>query len=849
MQNAPSRNAPCPCGSGKKYKRCCGADDSGHQPAANRDPHGLQQLLAHYRQGNYQAAASAAEQLLRTRPATPAVLEIAAAAALLSGDTERAVERFRQQIQLQPDNALARSNLCMALHTLGRDEEAFVHGQEAIRLDPKLADAWNNLGNIFKAGNHLQGALEHYEKALALDGSDPRVHVNAGSVSQLLGDLETAGRRYRDALKLSPDFASAHNNLGTVLQKLGEFDAAGQAFRSALRLQPRNPETLTNQASLWLEQGEIDKAQSRLEEVIRDYPEYAGAYVNLGYLHEKRNDEDAANRCYQKALLLEPENSTVLCNLAYILFEQGEQKDAEAHFVRALKSNPNSAKALAGLGRTLLRQNDQDEAAQYIEQSLQLAPRDVHAHIARAQLAIDRGDAGTARKAWEQVIELQPVMCEGYIGLARMAAEAGDITAARDEFRRAEAAGATTLRLYQAWSDIEEKNNNLEAAERAAEQAVEINPAYPGLAIIRAKLARRRKDYNGALALLERVNPDEFRSRELTATYLFELGGIHDKLGNYRAAFSAFDRANAEKNIYIGKVYEAEADAERFRQWSEFFDSTHWEQWRTIPRPAADERPCPVFIVGFPRSGTSLLEQILDSHAQIAAAGELTYIRELSQATGDAIIGSRLTYPYNLLDPDAPLDAGKLVRLRDFYLDSVRALNIADPETRWITDKMPHNAIHLGLISLLFPEAPIIHISRHPLDSCLSAYFSNFNSAHRYTSSLADTARHYRLVMEMLDHYRTTTPGIRYLEIHYEQLIEDQETVVRQVLEFIGAPWDDACLQHHKSKRVVRTASYEQVTRQIYRTSLHRYRNYREAVQPLLGILEPVLSRFGYAME
>jgi tetratricopeptide (TPR) repeat protein len=849
MQNAPSRNAPCPCGSGKKYKRCCGGADARHQPAATRDRHGLQQMFAHYQQGNYQAAASTAEQLLRSRPATPAVLEIAAAAALQLGDTERAVERFRQQIQLQPDNALARSNLCMALHTLGREEEAFLHGQEAIRLDPKLADAWNNLGNIYKAGNHLQGALEHYEKALALDSSDPRVHVNAGSVSQLLGDLETASRRYRDALQLYPDFASAHNNLGTVLQKLGEFDAAGHAFRNALRLQPRNPEILTNQASLWLEQGEINKAQSRLEEVIRDHPEYAGAYVNLGYLHEKRGDRDAANRCYEKALLLEPENSTVLCNLAYILFEQGEQKDAVAHFVRALKSNPNSAKALAGLGRALLRQDDQDEAGEYIEKALQLAPRDVHAHIASAQLAIDSGDAGAARKTWEHVIELQPAMCEGYIGLARLAAETGDIAAARDEFRRAEAAGAHTLRLYQAWSDIEEKNNNLEAAEQAAQKAVEINPAYPGLAIIRAKLARRRKDYSGALALLESVNPDEFRSRESAASYLFELGSIHDKLGNYRAAFSAFDRANQEKNIYIGKVYEAQADAERFRQWRDFFTSEHWEQWRSIPLPAADGRPCPVFIVGFPRSGTSLLEQILGSHPQIAAAGELTYIRELANEKGDEITGSELPYPQNLLDPDAPLDSGKLAQLRDFYLDSVQALDIAGSDARWITDKMPHNALHLGLISLLFPEAPIIHISRHPLDSCLSAYFSNFNSAHRYTSSLESTARHYRLVMEMLDHYRTTIPGIRYLEIHYEQLIDDQETVVRQVLEFIGAPWDSACLQHHKSKRVVRTASYEQVTQQIYRTSLHRYRNYREAVLSLLGILEPVLSRFGYTVE
>jgi len=802
-----------------------------------------------YRQGNYQAAASAAGQLLRTRPATPALLEIAAAAALHLGDTAQAVERFRQQIQIQPDNALARSNLCMALHTIGREEEAFLHGQEAIRLDPDLADAWNNLGNIYKAGNHLQGALEHYEKALALDGSDPRVHVNAGTVSQLLGDLETARQRYRGALKRNPDFAPAYNNLGTVLQKLGEFDAADRAFRNALRLQPHNPETLTNQASLWLEQGDIDRAQSRLEQVSHDHPDYAGAYVNLGYLYEKRDDRETANRYYEKALLLDPENSTVLCNLAYLLLEQGEQKDAVAHFIRALKSDPNSAKALAGLGRAMLRQDDLDEATEYIEKALQLSPWDVHAHIARAQLDVDTGDNDAARKAWQHVIELQPEICEGYVGLARLLAETGNLEAARNELRRAESTGANTLRLYHAWVDIEERNNNLEAAEQAAEQAVAINPAYPGLAIIQAKLARRRNDYQGALTLLEQVNPEHFLSREVKASYLFELGNNHDKLGNYREAFSAFDKANQEKNTYIGKVYDAETDAARFHRWRDFFTPEHWEQLRSIPVPAGDDRPCPVFIVGFPRSGTSLLEQILGSHPQIAPAGELPYIRALANERGDEITGSELPYPQTLLDPDAPLDSGKLLQLRDFYLDSVQALDIADADTRWITDKLPHNAIHLGLISLLFPEAPIIHISRHPLNSCLSAYFSNFNSAHRYTSSLESTARHYRLVMEMLEHYRTTTPGIRFLEIHYEDLVEDQETVVRQVLDFIGAPWDSACLQHHESKRVVKTASYEQVTQKVYRTSLHRYRNYRDAVQPIIGILEPVLERFGYTMD
>jgi hypothetical protein len=160
---------------------------------------------------------------------------------------------------------------------------------------------------------------------------------------------------------------------------------------------------------------------------------------------------------------------------------------------------------------------------------------------------------------------------------------------------------------------------------------------------------------------------------------------------------------------------------------------------------------------------------------------------------------------------------------------------------------MPHNSTHIGLIALLFPQSPIIHISRHPLNSCLSAYFSNFMTAHRYTSSLPDTATHYREFMGMLNHYRDI--GIPFLEIHYEDLVTDQEATTRKVLEHIGAPWNDACLQHYKSDRVVKTASYEQVTQKIYTSSLYRYRNYRDAVQGIIPILADTIAQFGYTPE
>jgi len=806
----------------------------------------MQQVIHLYQQGKLQAARHLAEKLLHSQPGDPALIEISAVIALQLGDTDRAITLFRQQLRLQPGNAIAHSNICMALHSKGEDQEAFLHGKQAISLDPALGDAWNNLGNIYKSGNKLEEALQHYEKALALDDRDPRVHVNAGSVSQLLGDLESAERRYRKAIGMYPGFAPAWNNLAAVLQRQERHDEADKAYRQALALQPDNPETLTNYGTFLQEQGDIEGARHHFKKAIQANPDYAGAYVGMGNLCDRLHDREGVRKYFDKALLLDPNNSTVLCNLGYQLYETGHQKEAMEHFERALQGNPHSAKALAGLGKALLRQDDNAAAAENIERAIELAPWDIHAHIAKAHLDTRQRKAACAQAEWQYIIEKQPGMSDGYIGLAGYYADLGCMEEARNTYLAAEENGATGLRLYHSWSQQEEKANNIDEAERIARKALEADANYPGLTILRAKLARRRKDYEDALTLLKQVDNDTIENNLIKSTYLFEMGDNLDKLGRYAEAFAAYDAANQAKNEYTGRVYDADEDRLRFDNWKQFFSDANWQRLSTATH-AQEKGPTPVFIVGFPRSGTSLLEQILGSHSQIAPCGELQFISDISSRKAAEITGSHLPYPQLLLDSDKPLTNEKISAMQDYYMDGVKSTGVTDVDTRWITDKMPHNALHVGLIALLFPASPIIHISRHPLNSCLSAYFSNFTSGHRYTSSLESTAQHYKQMMDMLLHYRSI--GVKFLEIHYEDLVQEQESVTRKILEYIGAPWDDACLQHYKSSRVVKTASYEQVTRKIYTSSLYRYRNYHEAVKPIIPILESTIEQFGYTTE
>ncbi|MGB5538969.1 MAG: sulfotransferase, partial [Gammaproteobacteria bacterium] len=639
----------------------------------------------------------------------------------------------------------------------------------------------------------------------------------------------------------------AHNNLGAVLQQQERYEEAEAEFRTAIKLQPENPEFLTNLGSLMIDKGDADTARNYLEQAIRIDPDYAGAYVSLGNLHDRLCDWDNTRKYYDKALALDPDNSTVHCNIAYRLHELGEQKEAVDHFVRALKSNPNSAKGLAGLGKAMLSEDKVDKAASYIDKAMALAPWDIHVHIAKAHLHTSQHDSEAAESQWRYVIAHQPGMPDGYTGLAKHYSDLGEYDKARKQFQLAEEYDAAGLRLYQAWSQMEEHVHNLDEAERLARKAAEFDPTYPGLAILKSMLARRRKDFTAALDILNGVNSTAIDNKHIKASYLFERGLVLDKLGRYPEAFAAFDEANQAKNSYAGRLYDPEKDEQKFTRWKATFSAENWQRLSSQIIPADENSPQPVFVVGFPRSGTSLLEQILGSHPQIAPAGELKFINELSGQKGREITGSQLSYPAFLLDQHTPLTQQHLLEMRDYYLSGIKTLGVVDSNTRWVTDKMPHNAVHLGLIRLLFPRSPVIHISRHPLNSCLSAFFSNFVSAHRYTSSLETTALHYKQVMDMLLHYRSI--GIDFLEIHYEDLVTDQEAITRQVLDYIGAPWSDACLQHHKSERIVKTASYEQVTQKIYTSSLYRYRNYREAVQRIIPILGPTIERFGYTTD
>jgi hypothetical protein len=265
----------------------------------------------------------------------------------------------------------------------------------------------------------------------------------------------------------------------------------------------------------------------------------------------------------------------------------------------------------------------------------------------------------------------------------------------------------------------------------------------------------------------------------------------------------------------------------------------------TLPRAKTrSDVAQPLFVLGFPRSGTTLLEQSLTAHPRIAAGDELPFVHEITELM-PRLLDSPLAYPEALAELWMGDHREDLDDLRDHYLRKVAQLGIAPEGAAWFTDKMPLNETHLGLIHLIFPESPLLHVVRHPLDVVVSAYSNLLTHGFYCAYALESIARHYALVMDLVEHYRRELK-LNYLRLRYEDIVDDQETSIRAVFDFIGEEFDPMCLDFHENRRYARTASYAQVTEKLYERSRYRYRNYLPQLQPTIPILQPVIEQLGY---
>jgi len=577
---------------------------------------------------------------------------------------------------------------------------------------------------------------------------------------------------------------------------------------------PDRPDALDLEAEFIQAQEALNKndpagAKQTCISLINQLPGHVRALRMLYNIYRQENNRTAAEALIRRVTQLMPQNDWPASELALMLYERGERGEAEQHAKNVVRLAPNNAQGHNLMGMILTDTSRLQAGEFHYRKALEL-----HGPVGKlcANLGFNlkgQGKIAEANKLYRQSVDLEPDNTASIMG----------------------------------WIKLKEADRQIdEAWELLKKLEMDIPAGSVNLCMTRAILHRRDKNLEKALAALNQANTEETKQN---AAYHYEKGDILDKLGRYDEAFESFNMANQIIREFAKKKYGKEQSLNLVNRLKAFFVR---DRVRQLPKGqrGAHERATPVFIVGYPRSGTTMVELIVSSLDGVIAGDELSFIWDIVGAA-PKMLNSSLFYPECFADLWFGDNQAALETFRDFYLKKVYRLGILEDDSKFFTDKMPLNETNLGMISLIFPEAPIVHLIRHPLDVVLSNYFNDLTHGNCQSYDLTTSATHYALIRDLLDHYLKEM-DINYLPVRYEDIVQNPEKKCREITDFIGLEWDDKCLDFHKNKRYARTASYAQVTENLYDSSVFRHLNYVDHIQEILPILEPSIKRLGYAM-
>lgn len=567
----------------------------------------------------------------------------------------------------------------------------------------------------------------------------------------------------------------------------------------------------------------------------------------IAQAQEALQSENTAEAERQLLAILEqaPTQPQALAMLFQLRKRSGQLRAAEALIRRLVKIKPNMLWAAQELALLLFDKRDLKEAELHARNCVRLGPKDAQSHNLMGLILTEANRPQLAEYHYRQVLELlqkpSPIV---FANLAWNLKNQGRMEESRQFYEKSVQLDDSILPTLLGWAQMEETDRQFERAGELLDKAEALAPNNRTILLARAVLQGRQKDYPAALATLQTIERHS-ADGELSPGEWAERGRLLDKMEHYEEAFAAFSAGKKRLRELSGHAYRAQFAERLVRRLKGFFTKARYQ---SLPRAGVrSDTPQPLFIVGFPRSGTTMVEQTLASHSQISAGDELPLINDLT-ALLPRMFSSPLHYPEALADLWLADQREGLDNLRDYYLQRARQLGVTQADKRWFTDKMPLNETHLGLISLIFPRSPIVHVLRHPLDVVVSVYSNLLTHGFYCAYSLESAARHYVLIADLVEHYKQQLP-LNYLAIRYEDIVEDQEAGVRKMLDFIGEPFEADCLSFHENRRYARTASYAQVTEKLYDRSRYRYRNYLKQLEPVLPILEPTITRLGYRIE
>ncbi len=619
------------------------------------------------------------------------------------------------------------------------------------------------------------------------------------------------------AERLARGLAAAHE-----LFKRGKFDQAEAACLDLQASEGSDPDILTLLGTVTIERGDPQGSIRYFEDAVTLAPDAARLHNNLGIAFKRAGRLDAAEAAYRRALAIDAAYAQAYNNLGVVLIERDNLAEAVRCFEAATNLDETYFEARRNLGRALLESNQVERANTEFRRMLETSPNDIGANLSLGAIERQAGHFQEAQSHLQRVLDLEPDHADALYQKGLVLQDQGALPEALAVFERVLALNSTHAGACNSLGVVSQALGNLGGAVQYFRRAISAQPefaeAHRNLAFAR-RHAEMDDDARRTQALLE-TELDDASAMHVS----FALSKIYDDLDQYDQAFGHLSQANELKrrsiDYDIGQERNFFANLERTFVSSFFEDRTDW---------GIGDRT-PIFIVGMPRSGTTLVEQIIASHPRAGGAGE---ILDLDRLLWDCGTDERERDWCQAMNS---LSRSQIDDLSASYLEGLRK---RFPDMDHVTDKTLGNFHYIGMIRVMLPEAKVINCTRDPVDTCFSCYQNYFTQGVPFSYSLEDLGNYYRLYSNLMKHWRRQLPGFVY-DLSYESLLNDLEGESKKLLAFCGLEWNPACLNFHKTERPVETASAVQVRQPIYRSSIARAAHYRSHLAPLREALGDV---------
>jgi len=497
---------------------------------------------------------------------------------------------------------------------------------------------------------------------------------------------------------------------------------------------------------------------------------------------------------------------------AALLISQGKLAEAR-QLCEQVCEHVSDAYVLYLLGLISNHEGQYAQAAEYCRKALRIMPAYINAKHCLGNALRRINDYGGAYDCFAEIIAKRPDDIKAYNQLGLTLEAASDYKGALRCYRKMQQLKPQSLNAVAGEASVYERQGKPEMAYKTLLPYMDSGRMNSRIAVQYGKLARKLGLHEQAVCKLQSYINDRSLTDEKVRHVHFLLGALYDDIGKYDEAFEHFSIGNSLMKVTpdsAGFTNRVDDLIARFSQAA---------MAKTTRATTVSDQP--VFVIGMPRSGTSLVEQVLSSHPVVKGAGELPYVNAIAGFLEEQSNGIE------------QLDSDILNQCADKYLAHVSRF---DKTARKVVDKMPSNFLNLGYIELLFPGARVIHCRRDPIDTCLSCYFQNFTSVLTEMFDLESIGRYYLDYARMMRHWREVIT-MPVLEVDYESIVSDPESQIRRLVEFTGLPWDESCLKFYENKTAVRTASYDQVRQPIYQRSVGRWRHYEQHIGVLIDLL------------